>query len=102
MRVLLRFKAKFHEDNSFILFVVYTGIGENGKMVVVEAYLGIIIFRTINEDGDGDGGKYKFSWWSEECVYTGKCLKWRGFWCKMASCFDVEISFVADLFIFSF
>ena len=29
---------------------------------------------------DGDGGKYKFSWWSEECVSTRKCWNWRGKW----------------------
>ena len=66
--MLLTVEAKVHEGISFILFVVDTGIGENGKRVVVEADLGIIISRTMSEDGDG--GKYKFSSWSEECIYT--------------------------------
>ena len=65
-----------------------------------EADLVIVTFRTMNEDGDG--GKYKFSWWFEECVYTGKCWKWRGSWWKMARCFDVDFFFEADLFILGF
>ena len=57
--MLLAVEAKIHEGNSFILFVVDTGIGENCKRVVVKADLGIIFSRTMNEDGDR--GRYKFS-----------------------------------------